>query len=133
MHPLVTDHAGTPAVRLQHLRDEAWVTIRAGHAARAQFDRAAATAGFTPNVRFQTESYDVAQALVGTGIGVALVSRPALTHVPGTTHRALASPGLHRRLYAATPDDTALTPLVDTYLRLLHDVAADITATWAAL
>jgi DNA-binding transcriptional LysR family regulator len=100
------------------------VTIRAGHAARAQFDHAAATAGFTPRVRFETESYDVAQALVGTGIGVALISRLALTHVPGTTHRELAAPTMHRRLYAVTPADTTLTPLVDAYLHLLREVAA---------
>jgi DNA-binding transcriptional LysR family regulator len=104
------------------------VTIRAGHAARAQFDHAAAAAGFTPKVRFETESYDVAQALVGTGIGVALISRLALTHLPGTTHRELAPPTMHRRLYAVTPADTTLTPLVDAYLHLLHDVAADRSA-----
>jgi len=53
-------------------------------------------------VRFQTASYDVAQALVGTGIGVALVSKLALSATPGTVHRELAEQGLHRRLYAAT-------------------------------
>lgn len=39
--------------------------IRAGHAAREQLDRAAQSSGFTPQVRFETESYDVAQAFVG--------------------------------------------------------------------
>ena len=62
-------------------------------------------------------------ALVGTGIGVALISRLALTHLPGTTYRELAPPRMHRRLYAVTPADTTLTPLVDAYLRLLRDVA----------
>jgi DNA-binding transcriptional LysR family regulator len=106
------------------------VTIRAGHAARAQSDEAAAAAGFSAAVRFETESYDVAQALVGTGIGVALVSRLALTSVPGTTHRELTAPGLHRRLYAVTPADLTLAPLAGTYLELLRDVARDIRATW---
>ena len=131
LHPLLTDPmvvvlpddhplaAATGPIRLRALRDQAWVTIRAGHAARAQFDHAAAVAGFTPKVRFETESYDVAQALVGTGIGVALISRLALTHLAGTTHRELAPPTMHRRLYAVT----TLTPLVDAYLHLLRDVA----------
>jgi DNA-binding transcriptional LysR family regulator len=130
-HMLAASQPRQTAMRLEQLRDEAWVTILAGHAARVQFDRAAATAGFIPKVRFQTESYDVAQALVGTGIGVALVSRLALTGVPGTAHRELARPGLHRQLYAVTLTDTTSTPLVAAFLDLLHDVARDITATWA--
>ncbi|MFE9689327.1 LysR substrate-binding domain-containing protein [Micromonospora sp. NPDC005806] len=131
-HPLAAAHPPDVALQLDQLRDEAWVTILAGHAARAQFDRAAAAAGFSPRVRFQTASYDVAQALVGTGIGVALVSRLALTNTPGTTHRELTPHGLHRRLSAATLADSSLTPLVGAFLQLLHDVANDVTATWAA-
>ena len=144
LHPLLTDPMvvvlpddhrlarGPAPLRLGELRDEAWVTILAGHAARAQFDRATGAAGFTPDIRFQTASYDVAQALVGTGIGVALVSRLALTHTPGTTYRELAPAGPHRRVYAATLSDASLTPLVGAFLRLLRDVAAERTATWPA-
>lgn len=129
-HPLATGTSTGAELRLDQLRDESWVTILAGHAAREQFDRAANDAGFVPKVRFQTESYDVAQALVGTGIGVALVSRLALTGVPGTTYRELAGPRPHRRLHAVTQADTTLTPLVEEFLGLLRDVANDITATW---
>jgi molybdate transport repressor ModE-like protein len=127
-HPLITKSPNeNPAeLRLDQLRDESWVTILAGHAAREQFDRAAEKAGFTPKIRFETESYDVAQALVGTGIGVALVSRLALTGVPGTAHRELIKPRPHRQLHAVTAADTTLTPLVDTFLDLLHDVAGDV-------
>lgn len=128
-HALAGSSPQTP-IRLEDLRDEAWVTIRAGHAAREQFDRAAGEAGFVPKVRFQTESYDVAQALVGTGIGVALVSRLALARVAGTTHRPLARPRLHRQIYAVTAADTALTPLVPAFLRLLQEVSRDIRAGW---
>ena len=123
-HPLA-DPALRP-VRLRALRDETWVLIRAGHAAREQFDRAAQDAGFTPHVRFETESYDVAQALVGTGIGVALVSRLALTDAPGTTHRPVRSPALHRDIHVAVPADTSWTPLADTFLGLLRDVSRSL-------
>lgn len=128
-HPLGREPAAS-AIELDRLRDEAWVTIRAGHAARAQFDRAAAAAGFVPKVRFETESYDVAQAFVATGIGVALVSRLALTHLPGTVHRELAPPGLGRSLHAVTLTDHAATPMVATFLQLLHDVAHDLDDAW---
>ena len=127
-HPLAA--GPEKPLRLDLLRDEAWVTIESGHDARTQFDRVAADAGFVPQVRFQTQSYDVAQALVGTGIGVALVSRLALTGVAGTTHRELGAPGLHRELYAVTPADTTATPLVAAFLDLLHDVAGDIATRW---
>ncbi|MEV6302773.1 LysR substrate-binding domain-containing protein [Actinoplanes sp. NPDC051861] len=124
-HPLALSLAADQPLRLDHLSADAWVVILAGHAARAQFDRATSAAGFTPDIRFQTASYDVAQALVGTGIGVALVSRLALNNTPGTTHRPLESSDLHRRLYAVTQTDTTLTPLVEAFLRLLKDVAAN--------
>lgn len=121
-----------PAVGLGRLRDEAWVTILAGHAARAQFDRVTAAAGFTPRIRFQTASYDVAQALVGTGIGVALVSRLALTHAPHTVHRTLRPPVPHRDLQVVTMTDATVTPMVEVFLRLLRDVATDLESGWAA-
>ncbi|MET7569810.1 LysR substrate-binding domain-containing protein [Streptomyces sp. NPDC005492] len=130
-HPLAARHpVGTP-IRLEELRDESWVTILAGHAAREQFDRGVADAGFTPRIRFQTASYAVAQALVGTGIGVALVSRLALTDVPGTTHRELTHPRPHRRLHVVTATETSLTPLVNVFVTLLRDVAEQITENWA--
>lgn len=129
-HPLAGGHSPAAPLGLEQLRNEAWVTIVAGHAAREQFDRAAKEAGFTPKVRFETESFDVAQALVGAGSGVALVSRLALTHLPGTTHRELVRPRLHRRLHALTQTDTTLTPLVDVFLGLLSDVANERIAAW---
>jgi DNA-binding transcriptional LysR family regulator len=132
-HPLATRQPRQAAIPLRLLRDEAWVAIRPGHAARAQFDRAAAAAGFAPKIRFETESYDVAQALVATGIGVALVSRLALTRPPGTAHRSITPAGQHdqlrRQFHVVTPADEALTPLVPVFLQLLHDVATDISTT----
>jgi DNA-binding transcriptional LysR family regulator len=130
-HPLATGQPADTELHLEQLRDESWVSILAGHAAREQFHDAAREAGFTPTVRFETESYDVAQALVSTGIAVALVSRLALTHAPGTTHRELARPRPYRQLYAVTKADVGLTPLADLLVDLLRDVARDITAAWA--
>lgn len=46
-HELARDGSAS-AIDLGRLRDEAWVTIRAGHAARAQFDRAAPRRGSCP-------------------------------------------------------------------------------------
>ena len=62
---------------------------------------------------------------------MALVSRLALAHAPGTAHRELAHPRPYRQLYALTRTDASLTPLADMLIDLLRDVARDITATWA--
>ena len=129
-HPLAMEKPCGAELQLAELRNEAWVTLVSGHAAREQFDLAAARFGVKPKVRFQTESYDVAQALVGTGICVALVSRLALTRVPGTTCRPLGQPKLNRQLYAVTATDTRSTPLVDTFLELLRDVSGEIATGW---
>lgn len=129
-HPLASRRS--QRVGLRDLRDESWVVIRAGHDARRQLDRAAQAAGFAPRVRFETESYDVAQALVATGYGVALVSRLALNDVPGTTSRQLTGPRLHRTLHAVTPTDREATPLVTDFLDLLVDVAQDLTRQWSS-
>ena len=118
--------SGSRALRLEQLRDETWVVIRAGNAARDQLERAAAQVGFTPHVRFESESFDVVQALVATGIGVALVSRLALTSPPGTTARPLRSPRLSRTIHTAVPAGRTASGLTDHFLRLLTDVARDV-------
>jgi DNA-binding transcriptional LysR family regulator len=117
-------------VRLAQLRGEPWVAIMRGESARAQFDRAAAAVELEPRVMFETEAYDVAQALVGTGLGAAALTRLAARPVPGDVHRELERPRLHRRLWALHLADTRLTPLVDDFVGLLVDVAADLEAHW---
>lgn len=127
-HPLATRRRRP---QLKELGDEAWVVISAGTAARLQFDRATEAAGFTAKVRFETESYDVAQALVGTGYGVAMVSRLARNDIPGTTHvPATGVAALHRTIYAALPTQRSAVPLVTEFLALLQDVARDVTQGW---
>ncbi|WP_260439958.1 LysR substrate-binding domain-containing protein [Humibacillus xanthopallidus] len=101
------------------------MVIRGGSAARAQFDRLVSEAGFEPRIRFETESYDVAQALVATGYGVALVSRMArrrdlhLSFRPVVHRRA-------RRTVHALRSDTGVTDLTLTFERLLRSAAADL-------
>ncbi len=129
-HPLAVSRAVD--VRLAQLRDERWVLIHAGHAARAQFDEAARRKGFEPIVRFETASYDVAQALVSTGIGVALVSRLAFTPLSGNVAKALRQPALRRTIYAVTQADPALNALAARLVRLILEVAQERVATWTA-
>jgi DNA-binding transcriptional LysR family regulator len=125
--------ASTPsdrAIRLSQLRGEPWVAILAGETAREQFDQVAAEHDLDPHVVFQTESYDVAQAMVGTGLGVAVLSRLGMRRTAGAVHRELQRPRLSRRLWAVHSRDTRLTPLVDELVGLLQDVCADLQEDW---
>lgn len=132
---LPSDHrlAQTPAdqrVRMSQLRGDRWIVILAGQAARDQFDAAAASAGVEPSIQFETESYDVAQALVATGLGVAVISQMAARTMPGTTHRELERPRLHRELWAVHSRDTRLTPLVVEFVDLVGQVCGELTDRW---
>lgn len=131
-HPLVRGGAGRGGLRLEQLSDQPWIVITAGHEARRQFDAATAQAGFTARVAFESENYHVAQSLVGTGIGVAMLSRLTVASTPGAVHRELAEPRLHRQIYAVTPADTTLFPLADVLVGLLKEVGDDIRETWDA-
>lgn len=113
-------------VALPSLANESWVVIRGGSAARAQFDRITAEANFEPRIRFETESYDVAQALVATGYGIALVSRMAIRPGLGLIHRPLRHRAAHRTIHSLRHRTTAseLTVLFDG---LLTAAARDLT------
>lgn len=124
-HPL----AAHDVVSLPDLADESWVVLRAGVRAREQFDRATAEAGFTPRVRFETESYTVAQALVATGYCVALVSQMATIPADGAITRPLTDPDLHLRVWVVTPRRSPAAHLAATFTRLLRDVATDLADT----
>ncbi|MGW5237592.1 LysR family transcriptional regulator [Monashia sp. NPDC004114] len=122
-HPLASK---TGPVSLAALADESWVVIRGGTAARQQFDRITREAGFEPRIRFETESYDVAQALVATGYGVALVSRMALRRDSGLTHRPLRHRNAHRTIHSLTPTAARTAPLASAFQELLVAAAADL-------
>ena len=129
-HPVAQETAPEEPVRLGRLHADAWIAILAGAAARRQFDRLAEQSGITPDIKFETGSYDVAQALVGTGVAITIVSRMSVRDLPGTTCRTIAADGPARRIEAITRPASPLTPLVEEFLGLLRDVADDLVSSW---
>lgn len=129
-HPVAQDTAPEEPVQLSRLHADAWIAILAGAAARRQFDRLAEQSGITPDIKFETGSYDVAQALVGTGVAITIVSRMSVRDLPGTTCRTIAADGAARRIEAITRPASPLTPLVEEFLGLLRDVADDLVSSW---
>jgi DNA-binding transcriptional LysR family regulator len=117
----------TRPVPLSALADEAWVVIRGGSAAREQFDRITKEAGFEPKIRFETESYDVAQALVATGYGVALVSRMARRTDPDLSHRPLQHRAAHRTIHTLRRREEA-TKVTLAFESLLQATANELAS-----
>jgi DNA-binding transcriptional LysR family regulator len=104
-----------PDQRLEDHRDSAWVG--GCERCRAATITACERAGFSPRIAFTCDDTVIAQAVVGAGMGVAIVNGLALH-----AHRA---PGVHatrltdspRQIYAATygdpPDPPATTALIE--------------------
>jgi DNA-binding transcriptional LysR family regulator len=111
------------AVPISELVRDAWACGVAGRPARNQVEAAAAQFGVTVRVPFQTESYDVAQALAGSGIAVAFVPELALVRAKSTRTRRLF-PALHRDIYVAMPSTTGHVALVPELLELLRQSTA---------
>ncbi|MGY0064018.1 LysR family transcriptional regulator substrate-binding protein [Streptomyces sp. LZ34] len=131
-HPVIRGWPEPRGLRLDQLGDQPWIVITAGHDTRRQFDEAAEQAGLTPRIVFESANYNVAQSLVGTGIGVTVLSRLTVAPTPGAVHRELFEPRLKREIYAVTQADTGLVPLADVLVGLLKEVADEIREAWEA-
>src|SRR4051794_8336664 len=109
---LISDRPGR---RLEDHRDSAWVG--GCDRCRAATITACERAGFSPRIAFTCDDTVITQALVAAGIGVAIVTGPALPPPgargapatgPAETPRQISAP-----TYGAPPDPPATTALID--------------------
>jgi DNA-binding transcriptional LysR family regulator len=123
---LPRDHrlAGEQGLRLEDLAEEPWVqTSRMSPCAR-QVVRSCHTAGFEPNVSFESDDYQTVQGLVAAGVGVALIPELALSVVrEDIVIRALSPRPPVRQVIAAAPAGARLVPAATTMLRVLGRAA----------
>jgi DNA-binding transcriptional LysR family regulator len=119
-HPL----ASREKLRLQDLKDEAWVqTSRSSPCAR-HVVRSCHAAGFEPNVSFESDDYQTVQGLVAVGVGVALIPELALSVVrDDVTIRALSPRPPVRQVIAAAPAGAGLVPAASAMLGILEQTA----------
>ena len=119
-HPLTEKSA----LRLGDLRGEAWVqTSRSSPCAR-HVVRSCHTAGFEPNVSFESDDYQTVQGLVAAGVGVALIPKLALSGGrDDIAIRALSPASPVREVTVATPEGTRLTAAAAAMRQILADVA----------
>jgi DNA-binding transcriptional LysR family regulator len=132
-------------LRLADLQDEDWVQTSANSPCARHVVRSCHSAGFDPQVSFESDDYQTVQGLVAAGVGVALIPRLALTRVHrGIVVRALAPPRPDivvraltpgspvRRIIAATARGVAVAPAVGTMLGVLEGVSRRYAGAAAA-
>jgi DNA-binding transcriptional LysR family regulator len=114
--------AGRTSVPLQDLREETFVSFRAGATVRKMLLLATHRAGFVPRIGFSTPNMGTVRAFVSAGLGIALVPRSAL-EVPSPPLKAvaIAAPRLERVITLARNTARYEAPRVKELRRLLSD------------
>ncbi len=119
-HPL----AEREEVRLEDLREEAWIQTSATSPCARHVVRSCHAAGFEPRVSFESDDYLTVQGLVAAEVGVALIPRLALAGSrEDIAIRELSPSSPVRRVLAATPRAAAVTPAVATMLDILRELS----------
>jgi DNA-binding transcriptional LysR family regulator len=128
---LPRDHrlADRKRLRLEDLREEAWIQTSKDSPCARHVVRCAHAAGFEPSVSFQSDDYQTVQGLVGAGVGVALIPELALSVVrEDIVIRALSPRPPARQVIAATAAGARLLPAAPAMLSMLREVAAGYVA-----
>ncbi len=126
-HPLAT----RGSVLLGEAADEPWIVDRPGRPLHRLVVAACAAAGFTPSVAHEAAEWDTGAALVGAGLGVALIPRlariPAGDRIVRVPLRGEPSPARH--ILTSVRRGSRDQPAITTALRALEGVAGRRTAT----
>ena len=119
-HPL----ADEPDVELGALRDDGWVLPPRGWLCDEVAQSGCLSAGFTPRPAHRTGDWASTVALVGAGVGVALIPRLAIIEPPpAVALRPLRGPGPCRHLFAACRRGAEEAPAVRALLDALERAA----------
>jgi DNA-binding transcriptional LysR family regulator len=120
--------AGRQRLRLQDLRDEAWIQTSRESACARHVVMSCLAAGFEPNVSFESDDYQTVQGLVAAGVGVALIPELALSGVrQDIAIRTLSPRPPGREVTAAAPIGMRRMPAATAMLSILQDVAGRYT------
>jgi DNA-binding transcriptional LysR family regulator len=119
-HPL----ASKRVLRLEDLREEAWVQTSEPSPCARHVVRSCHAAGFEPQVSFESDDYQVVQGLVATGVGVSLIPELALSTTRDEIRiRELSPRSPARHVFAAMPRAATVTPALATMLDVLRQAA----------
>ena len=113
-------------MRLQDVAEETWIQETGSHSWCGSFHEAVcAKAGFSPNVGFRSDDYNVVQGLIAAGVGISLLPGLALTNVrEDIVIRSLGPQAPSRQIAAATLAGRYRSPATGAMLEILDEVAA---------
>jgi DNA-binding transcriptional LysR family regulator len=122
--------ADKPRIRLEELREDAWLAgSQRGCPDTMLLIRACNAAGFEPRIAFHSDDYLAIQGFVAAGVGVSLIPDLALLAVrDDVVIRALADRAPVRRIQAATLRDGYKSPAIEAMLATLAEVGAEFEA-----
>jgi DNA-binding transcriptional LysR family regulator len=128
--PRAHELAGRDRLRLQDLREEAWIQTSSTSPCARHVVRCCHAAGFEPRVSFHSDDYQTIQGLVAAGVGVALIPELALSaQRDDIVIRALAPTPPLRHVIATMPAGARLVPAAPVMLTLLQATAAGFRAS----
>lgn len=120
--------ANRESVALDEFGDEAWIVDRPGTAYHQLFFAACASIGLVPTIAHHATEWDSATAMVGEGMGVALV--PRLARLPeGSPVTRLpihGEPRPDRHILTGIRRGSRSNPLIAQALIALHEVAGNV-------
>lgn len=121
-HPLASQRS----VPLRQTADEPWILDRPGRPHHQLVLTACAAAGFTPTIAHEAAEWDTGAALVGAGLGVALV--PRLARIPSGYATARVplrgDPAPARHILTSVRRGSRGHPAIATALDALEDIAS---------
>lgn len=124
-HPL----AGRPSVLLREAADEPWIMDRPGRPHHGLVLTACSAAGFTPSIAHESSEWETGAALVGAGLGVALIPRlarlPAGYRIVRVPLQGDPSPARH--VLTGVRRGSRAQPAIATALSALEGIAARAT------
>jgi DNA-binding transcriptional LysR family regulator len=120
-HPLVRKRR----VRLEDVAGETWIQETGSHSWCGSFHEAVcAQAGFSPNVGFRSDDYNVVQGLIAAGVGISLLPGLSMTNVrEDIVIRSLGPEAPARRIAAGTLAGRYRSPATGAMLDILREVA----------
>lgn len=118
------------AVSVNELADEDWVIRSDNHPIVEAIIRAANKVGFEPNIAYEANDYQEAQAMVAVGMGVALIPRLALS-VQRSDVRVIRLSGVipRRTILFARPLESVPSPAERAMGETLKLAAREMTTT----
>jgi len=121
--------ADQPSVALEDLRDEAWVGSTPRSSVHHFTRNICAAAGFEPQLRFETDDYHIAEALVATGLGVAFLPQmAAATAHPEVVFRPIEPSPPTRRIFAVFRAGGLRSPTTRAMVELLVETSDELVA-----